>query len=147
MKRWILLPLVFVICNAWAQTPVQWKFSFKKLATDSYEVHFTALVQGPWKIYSQSTPGGGPLPTNFTFNKNPLLSTQGSVKEIGSVHKQFEDVFGIDVLYYKESVDFVQVIKLKTKAKTKFSGAVQYMCCNDQQCLPPASIPFSIALN
>ena len=27
---------------------------------------------------------------NFTFNKNPLLAIQGSVKEIGSVHKKLQ---------------------------------------------------------
>ena len=36
-----------------------------------------------------------------------------------------EDVFDIDVHYFKEKVDFVQVVTLKTKVKTNFSGTTR----------------------
>jgi thiol:disulfide interchange protein DsbD len=56
-------------------------------------------------------------------------------------------VFGVDVKYFSGKVDFVQLVKLKSKAKTNFTGSVEFMVCNDQQCLPPATQKFSIALN
>jgi len=71
----------------------------------------------------------------------------GNVKENGKLIKKYETVFGVDVKYFSEKVDFVQVVKLKTKTKTNFSGSVEFMVCNDQQCLPPATQKFSIALN
>jgi len=104
-------------------------------------------INNPWHTYSQFTPDGGPVATKFSFAKNPLYTLDGSVKENGKLIKKFESVFGVDVKYFSEKVDFVQVVKLKTSAKTNFSGSVEFMVCNDQQCLPPATQKFSIALN
>jgi thiol:disulfide interchange protein DsbD len=75
-----------------------------------------------------------------------LITCDGKPKEAGEMHKKHEEVFGVDVFYFKEKVDFVQVVKLKASSKTKLSGSLEYMACNDEQCLPPATVPFSIAL-
>ena len=104
-------------------------------------------VNSPWHTYSQFTPDGGPLPTHFSFTKNPLYMLDGKVKENGKLFKKHEDVFGVDVKYFNGKVDFVQLVKVKGNAKTNFSGAVEFMVCNDQQCLPPATEKFSIPLN
>lgn len=129
-----------------AQDPVKWTFSSKKIDDKTFEVHLTATVQSPWTIYSQTTPDGGPLATSFSFNNNPLLILSGKVKEVGTMHKKHEEVFGVDVFYYKDKVDFVQVVKLKTKAKTNLSGKLEYMACDEEQCLPPKEVTFSVAL-
>jgi thiol:disulfide interchange protein DsbD len=41
-------------------------------------------------------------------------------------------------------VDFVQIVKVKGKAKTNLAGKVEYMVCNDKECLPPAETDFSV---
>ncbi len=147
LKKFLILPaLIFsIIINA--QDPVKWNFSAKKVADKTYEVYMTASIQSPWSIYSQSTPGGGPLPTSFSFSKNPLVSLVGNVKESGAIQKKFEEVFEVDVLYYKNKVNFVQTVKLKSNVNTKITGTLEYMACDDTQCLPPKEVPFSIALN
>lgn len=142
----IVCSLVIMGLSTQAQDPVKWTFSSKKIDDKTYEVHLTATVQSPWTIYSQTTPEGGPLPTSFTFSKNPLLILSGKVKEVGTLHKKHEEVFGVDVFYYKDKVDFVQVVKLKTKAKTNLSGKLEYMACDEEQCLPPKEVSFSISL-
>jgi hypothetical protein len=38
------------------------------------------------------------------------------------------------------------MVKLKSAVKTSFSGTVEYMACDDKQCLPPAEQAFTIAL-
>lgn len=147
MKRILLAGLVvFFGFFAQAQDPVKWTFSAKKIDDKTYEVHLTAAVQSPWKIYSQSTPEGGPVPTGFTFTKNPLVTLEGKVKEVGEMHKKHEEVFGVDVYYYKDKVDFVQVVKLKSKAKTNLNGKLEFMACDEVQCLPPKEVVFSVAL-
>jgi hypothetical protein len=130
-----------------AQTPCTWSFTAKKVADKVYEIHCVADIQAPWHTYSQFTPDGGPLPTKFTVKKNPLYSLDGDMKENGKMIVKHEDVFGIDVKYFEGKVDFVQIVKLKGNAKTNFSGSVEFMICNDQQCLPPATKKFSVALN
>lgn len=147
MKKVILIAgMACLALTLSAQSPVNWNFSAKKIADNTYEVHLVATVAEPWKIYSQQTPDGGPLPTVFTFTKNPLITLDGKVKEVGDMKKAHEEVFGVDVLYYKGKVDFVQVVKLKTSAKTRLTGSLEYMACNEEQCLPPATVPFTVAL-
>lgn len=151
MKRILSLFFAIVLCSA-AQAqlqgnPYNWTYSSRKISDNVYELHFRMDINSPWHTYSQFTPDGGPLPTKFSFTKNPLYILDGNVKENGKLVKKYETVFGVDVKYFNEQVDFVQVVKLKTSAKTNFSGSVEFMVCNDRTCLPPVTQKFSIALN
>lgn len=146
MKKLLVIFSMFLSTVVFAQDPVKWSFTSKKISGNTYEIHITAMIQSPWSIYSQSTPDGGPLPTMFSFGKNPLVKLEGNVKEQGDLKKKFEEVFAVDVLYYKDKVDFVQKITIKNNIKTNITGKLEYMACNDEQCLPPKEIPFSIAI-
>lgn len=125
---------------------VSWNFSAKKIADNTYEVHFTATIQSPWHIYSQNIAEGGPIPTSFLFNKNPLVTISGKPKEVGKMIQKHEEVFDMQVKYYEKKVDFVQVVKLKSNIKTNFSGSIEYMTCTDEKCLPPKTQSFSLAV-
>ncbi len=127
--------------------PVDWKVSSKKISGNSYEVHLTANIDKGWHMYSQSTPDGGPVATSIIFTKNPLFELAGSTKEKGKLEQRHEELFGVDVKQFSNSVDFIQVIRLKSPVKTSANIVVEYMVCNDRQCLPPTSKKFSIALN
>lgn len=129
-----------------AQDPVNWSFSSKKVGDKLYEVHLTAEVEGPWHIYSQFSPAGGALPTSITINRNPLVLLQGSIRENGKMNKKFEEVFGMEVKYYEGSVTFIQIVRLKASVKTNFSGNLEFMVCNDRECLPPKKVSFNIPL-
>jgi hypothetical protein len=130
-----------------AQKSYEWTFSAKKTADKRFEIHCTVDVKQPWHTYSQFTPGGGPLPTKFEFVKNPLYSLAGPAKENGKMITKHETVFDVDVKYFEGKVDFVQIVKMKGGAKTNVTGSVTFMVCNDEQCLPPTTQKFSLALN
>lgn len=149
MKK--LLSLAFGLAilhaiNAQVMDPVHWSFTAKKINATIYEVHLTATIQSGWHTYSQTTPEGGPVPTSITFTKNPLLTLEGKAKEIGKLEQHSEPLFGVDVKQFSNKVDFVQVVKLKAPAKTNISGSVEFMVCNDRECLPPKSEKFSVDL-
>lgn len=141
----ILLFLAFN-SDAQMQNPVKWNFTATKKAEKVYEVIITAMLPKPWHIYSQNTPQGGPVPTSFSFKANPLVSLKGSPKEIGKLKTDHDENFGIDVKYYADRVEFVQTVNLKANVKTNLSGAVQYMVCNDEKCLPPTKVSFDLKL-
>lgn len=148
MKRIIFAILVLLITAATrAQGPVEWAWSAKKIGDKLYEVRLVAKVDDSWHIYSQESPQGGPLPTSISFSKNPLLMLQGKPKEEGDLEIYHEDVFGVDVYAYKDKVEFVQIVKLKAPVKTNVQGSLQYMACTNHECLPPATVKFSVALN
>lgn len=145
-KLFILFLLTGSAMITKAQDVAKWAYSAKKLADGSYELHMTATVDQPWRIYSQHTPAGGPVPTKITFDKNPLVLPVGKISEVGRMEKKFEDAFGVNILFYHDQVDFVQVIKLKAAVKTAVTGSIKFMCCNDTQCLSPETIKFKIDL-
>ena len=145
-----LLVLVLLLAPAGimaqVKNPVKWTYTAKKLSTGKYELHMTATVEKGWHLYSQKTPQGGPVPTAFTFTKNPLVSLSGPVNEVGNLESHFEKLFDVDVKQYSDKVDFVQVAMVKGTVKTNIIGKVEYMLCNDKECLPPKEVNFSIAL-
>jgi hypothetical protein len=148
MNRIVLLvSALFVSLISSAQSDVvQWKFESKKIADKKYEVKLIATMKDPWHIYSTTTPDGGPLPTTISFSKNPLTVIDGKIREVGKMESHFEKVFDIDTRYFNNKVEFVQVVSVKGNAKTNLTGTVEYMACTDRECLPPRSVPFSIAL-
>lgn len=131
---------------AQVENPVQWNYSAKKINATTYELHLTASIEDGWHIYSQTTPDGGPVPTTINFTKNPLVTVNGKPKEVGKMEQRFEELFGVDVKQFSKKVDFVQTIVVKGKVKTSLNGTVEFMVCNDRQCLPPSTQKFSIAL-
>ena len=149
MKRstlFLICTLCTAITNAQLNNPVSWTFTAKKTSDKTFEVHLSATLQKGWHIYSQTTADGGPVPTTFTFTSNPLLIITGIPKEIGKLEQKHEPLFGVDVKQYSQKVEFVIIAKLKTAVKTNLSGSVEYMVCNDKECLPPKIVTFSIPL-
>jgi thiol:disulfide interchange protein DsbD len=142
----LLVTLISAVSFAQSSTQVKWAFSAKKIADKTYEVRATATVTGSWHIYSQNVGVDGPIPTSFTFTKNPLLSMDGTPKESGKLIKKTEEVWGGEVRYYENKVEFIQTVKVKGSAKTNLAGKVEYMVCNDEKCLPPSETTFSVAI-
>lgn len=147
MKKKLLFALLLFtgyISMAQSSKMVQWKYAVKKIADKTYEVHMTANINGAFHLYAQNVGVEGPLPTTFTFTKNPLITLQGDVKEVGKLVKKYESVWEGNVNYYEKSVDFVQVVKLKANIKTNLAGKVEFMVCDEKQCLPPGDVDIKV---
>jgi thiol:disulfide interchange protein DsbD len=142
----LLVTMISAVSFAQSSTQVKWTFSSKKIADKTYEVRVKATVNGDWHIYSQNVGVDGPIPTSFTFTKNPLLTVDGAVKEVGKKITKDEEVWGGKVNYYEKTVEFVQTVKVKGSAKTNLAGKVEYMVCNEEKCLPPSETTFSVAI-
>jgi thiol:disulfide interchange protein DsbD len=148
MKKILFAFTAFLISNAvFSQTPVSWLFSSKKISDKVYEVQMIATIQPGWHLYAQAQPEDAiAQPTSFQFNKNPFLAFDGKVKEIGKLEKYKDETLDVSANQYSNKVTFVQVVKLKGKAKTAVTGKLEFQTCDDKKCLPPKTVPFSIAL-
>ncbi|OQP47796.1 hypothetical protein A4H97_31015 [Niastella yeongjuensis] len=142
----LFVMMISAVSFAQSNTQVKWAFSSKKIADKTYELHATATVTGNWHIYSQNVGVDGPIATSFTFTKNPLVAMDGTPKENGKLIKKSEEVWGGEVRYYENKVEFIQVVKTRSAAKTNVAGKVEYMVCNDEKCLPPSETTFSVAI-
>lgn len=141
------LSMMFVAFSfAQKQNPVSWNYEAVKKSADTYEIVLTASVEHPWHIYSQNTGKNGPIPTTVVFKPNPLVTKNGKVKEVGKLEKIFDKNFNTDVLYFSDKVKFVQLVKVKNGIKTNVSGTIEYMVCDESQCLPPVKKSFDLKL-
>ena len=148
MKAVILSMFLFATMAVSAQNPVTWTFTSKKLADNSYEIHMTATIEKGWHLYSQVQPDDAVAgPTTFSITNNPLIELSGKIKEVGKMQKFHDKELEISANQYSEKVDFVQIIKVKGKVKTSFSGSVEYQTCDDKKCLPPKTVNFKVALD
>jgi len=151
MKSTLLIAVIlFTAASTQAQmlNPVNWTFTAKKTADKTYEVHLTANIQSGWHIYSQTQPDDAiAIPTSVTVNNNPLIKLDGKFKEVGKLEKYRDETVKATNHQYSTKVDFVQVVKIKSSAKTNVTGSVEFQTCDDKKCLPPKTVNFNITLN
>ncbi|HET9746460.1 MAG TPA: protein-disulfide reductase DsbD domain-containing protein [Chitinophagaceae bacterium] len=148
MKAVLLSVFLFVAMGVSGQNPVTWTFSSKKLTNGNFEIHMTATLEKGWHLYSQDQPEDAiAMPTTFTISNNPLIEVVGKIREEGKMEKFHDKELQLSANQYSKSVNFVQIVKLKGKAKTNFTGSVEYQTCDDKKCLPPKTVNFKVALN
>jgi len=145
MKKLIFTFLALVtIIGSYAQilNPVTFNYSVVKKGTNMYEVQVKAMLQPKWHIYSVKNPDGGAIATELKIIDGKVV---GAVKEKGKLKTSFEKEFNVNQKYFENSVEFVQLVKTKP-GSNKISGSINYMVCNDKQCLPPKEVEFKIKI-
>ncbi|HEX4958699.1 MAG TPA: protein-disulfide reductase DsbD domain-containing protein [Lacibacter sp.] len=141
--------LFFLSVSAMAQsgTKVKWEFSSKKIADKKYEIKMVANIQPGWHLYSQNQSEDAiALPTTIKFVNNPLVVLSGKPQEVGRLYDQYEKATRSRSRFYSNKVEFIQTITLKNNVKTAVAGEIEFMVCDDKQCLPPDVAKFSIKL-
>lgn len=138
----ILFLMVFTAAKAQILAPVHWSYAAKKINATDAVVFMKATIDDGWHVYSQTVKEGGPVKTTFTFRVSKEYSLIGRTIEPTPITRN-EKVFGMDVSFFEHEVIFQQKVKLKT-SQTIIKGSLEYMTCNDKQCLPPETIEFSI---
>jgi hypothetical protein len=146
MKKIFLALLVIAIAfqsRAQKLAPVKWTYQAVKTADKQYDIIITANVDAPWHIYSQYVKKG-PVPTTVQFTKNPLVVLKGATKEVGKLEKKFDKNFDAVIGSFGGKVQFVQAVSLKVATKTKLTGTIEFMVCNEERCLPPTKQSFEV---
>ena len=146
MKKIVFAFLLFGFAlqgQAQKLAPVKWAYQAVKTGDKKYNVIITANVDAPWHIYSQFVKKG-PVPTTVQFAKNPLVVLSGSTKEVGNLEKKFDNNFGAVIGSFGGKVQFIQAVTLKVNTKTKLTGTIEYMVCNEERCLPPTKQSFEV---
>jgi hypothetical protein len=148
MKKTIFFSIIITILTMHVQaqilTPVQWSYGAKKINKIEAVVFIKATIDEGWHVYSQLVKDGGPVKTTITFTPSKDYTTIGATTEPKPITK-YEKVFSMDVSYFEGSVIFQQKVKL-INGEAIVKGTLEYMTCNNKQCLPPDDIDFSIPI-
>ncbi|MEL6718151.1 MAG: thioredoxin family protein [Bacteroidota bacterium] len=150
MKKIIFSLFLLAITNlafAKADSPVQWTWKAEKISDTEYVLKFTADIEEGWTLYSQFTSDDGPVPTAFEFEAGDHYELVGKAEEEGKLKEGYDPIFDVNVIkFIKGPAYFTQKVSV-SDSNQPIVGYLTYMCCDDEQCLPPADIDFKFALS
>ena len=135
------LMLVSILAMAQMQAPVHFSVSQKQVSPSEVDVIFTGKIDKGWHVYSTGLPDDGPISATLTSETSEGAKAEGKLKAQGKEISQFDNLFGMKLRYFENSVTFVQRYKL-TAEKYHIKGFLEYGACNDQSCLPPTQVEF-----
>lgn len=141
-----LLLLFSILVKAQIYNPIKWKTSVEKISETEYELKARAIIENGWHLYSQNVADGGPIPTHFNFAKTPDYQLLGAVKEERGKIIQ-DPVFKMPITFFEKETTFKQRIKINTSKPFKIKTEIEFMVCNDENCLPPGTeeIEFNVS--
>jgi len=132
----LLSLLLFSYSIAQDLEPVKWKFSVNKLNNNKVELVFKASIEKKWHLYSQFVGEGGPLPTEFIYEKSDKYKVIDKAVEYPKPEKHYDSTFLMDVLQFTGMANFKQKVELLTDEEFVIKGEIAYMSCDDERCIP-----------
>ncbi|MCK5338673.1 MAG: hypothetical protein KAJ50_07675, partial [Bacteroidales bacterium] len=147
----IILTLLFAVLissMAWSQIlePVKWSFSSEKTGDNEALLTFRADIETHWHLYSQDIPMAPPATTFYFEGDTNLYELVGEVTESEYI-EEFDPNFDMVLKYFSDEAVFQQKIKLLTDGPVKVTGAINFMSCDDKQCLAPVDEEFDFPFN
>ena len=123
---------------------VTWSRSVEDKSPTEKVLVFTATVKDPWHLYGTELPKGGPTPTHLLVDKIEGAELVGGLTSAQKPVEMYDPNFEMTLRFYSGKVTFRQKIRITDPKKFAFVGAIRYMACNDEQCLPPANWEFTV---
>jgi thiol:disulfide interchange protein DsbD len=132
------------LLNAQVYDPVDWEISVEEGDGNTADLVFKATIDEGWHVYATELPSEmGPIPTSVTLEEGDEFEALGKAKG-GKYKTEYDPNFDMDLNYYDNSAVFKQRIKRIATSDFKVAGYLTFMVCNDEMCLPPEDIDFSL---
>ncbi|QGK73691.1 protein-disulfide reductase DsbD [Flavobacterium sp. SLB02] len=148
MKKVLITLMLLLSCSIFGQmyNPVKWTTTVEKISDKEYILKAQATIQSGWHLYGQYIEEGGPSPTAFTFK-----NTQKKIELIGKTtedkgHETVDKIFDMKIKYFEEKAVFAQKIKFTSDEIVNIAAEVEFMVCDDSNCLPPSSEELSFKI-
>jgi len=124
--------------------PVKWSAKIKRISDNEFDIFYKAKIDKGWHVYSLKELKDIPVATTITFlNKKNSYELVGKTRE-GKGHTAYEEVFEAEMKYFEKKAIFKQKIKFNEK-KALVVSKLEYVACNDGQCLPPEIVKFNFS--
>ena len=140
MKRVLTLTtLLITAVITFAQNPVHFTSALKMGKGAEAEIVFTGKIDKGWHVYSTNLGSDGPIEATFHTDKMDGVELVGKLTHRGREISQYDNIFGMKLRYFENSVQFVQNIKF-TKPNFKLDCYLEFGACNDEMCMPPTQV-------
>lgn len=139
---WLAL-LAACLGQAQILTPVKWEIRLDDSGPAVKTLTFSAAIDDGWHLYDMDLPEGGPVSTSFVFETVEGAELAGKPVASREPVSVFDELFGMNLRWFANEVSFAQKIKVTDPEGLKLEGYVEFMACNDENCLPPEKEEFS----
>jgi thiol:disulfide interchange protein DsbD len=149
MKKLFLIFFLALLSNknyAQIHNPVAWSTSVEKISATEYDLIVKATIEPNWHLYAQNVPDDGPIPTTFIFETSEAFELIGNTSEEEG-HTVHDPVFEMEIKYFEKNATFIQRIRLLQQNEITILGEVEFMVCDDANCLPPTLVDLSFKIN
>ena len=146
MKK--VLSFMMLLMIAWAAeaqilTPVKWEIKLEDSDSSVKTLLFSAKLDNGWHLYDMNLPEGGPISTSFNYETLKGAKTVGSPVPSKKATTVYDEQFEMNLSWYAHEVSFTQKLEITNPKAFKVEGYVEFMACNDENCLPPDKESFS----
>ncbi|PRZ00577.1 thiol:disulfide interchange protein DsbD [Marinilabilia salmonicolor] len=144
---WFSLLFSGLTLNAQILEPVKWAFSLNQLSETEYEIIADATIDEGWHLYSSNIPEGGPIATSVTLVNSGENVSAGNLREEPEADVQFDQAFDMELSWFSNEARFILPVTVTGSDVSVLEGYVEFMACDDEQCLPPDRVDFSFVLD
>lgn len=134
----LLVSLFAFTTQAQMFDPVEW--STKAYYNDGGELvlELNASIEAGWHLYSQEVGEDGPIATSIYFKEDTTTYDGEQVKfEEEGAHTVYSKVFEMDLSSFDNTAKFIWTGPAKSAESYVQFGEVEFMACDEAQCLPP----------
>jgi len=152
MKSRLVFLLIFWQLSLSAQIfdPVRWQSSVENLTATEADLKFTAIIDPGWSMYAADIPDvvPRPIPTTFFFEPNPAFELVGDLEQVTRPDVRPDPWFNnANIGKFQNMAVFRQRIRILQSESFVVKATVEYMCCDDNVCLPPKEVDFEIPID
>jgi hypothetical protein len=129
---------------SWSQNHVTWS---GKYDPSSQQITAHGIIDSTWHIYSPKTDAGlGPIALSIRLMEGKGVKKQGNARFSPEPDAYMDENFGGTVYVWKKEVTIFQKVKFPKTCK-EIKVTINYMICDETQCLPPIDVELNIPFN
>ncbi|MDR3137873.1 MAG: thioredoxin family protein [Tannerellaceae bacterium] len=140
--RWLFLSFITFSMQAQILTPVLWNIE-RKSGGEIDTLFFKAICEEGWHVYDVNLPANGPISTSVSFETVKGVEWMGELSTLVPPEKVYDAAFNMELRWFDKEVSFFIPFKITDTTEFHLTGELEYMACDEEQCLPPERIPFS----
>ena len=110
---------------------------------DMTDLVFTFVIDDGWHVYGPDNTGG-PTPMTIKFETIEGAESQGALRLSPAPQRIMDPIFECEVSFVEKRATATQRLKLKG-GNWKAIGYLNYGACNDENCMPPTNVEFSLS--
>ena len=140
------LPLLAALMAVTASAQnVKWTSKVEPLGDEAYRVVLEASIPASFHMYDMGPYVGGPNATVITFTPAEGITLDGSVEQLSTPHRYFDETYGMEIGTFDGKARFAQKVRLSAP-QARLKAQIEWMICNDTSCMPPEDIELDIAI-